>query len=92
MRFELVRKQGEARLGRLSLEHGEVDTPCFMPVATQGAVKGLTVEDLEQAGASMMLSNLYHDHGMSEHDFQLRHRVERDSEDLPRIICSEAFV
>ena len=39
-----------------------------------------------------MLSDLYHDHGMSEHDFQLRHRVERDSEDLPRIICSEAFV
>jgi len=39
-----------------------------------------------------MLSDLYHDHGMREHDFQLRHRVERDSEDLPRIICSEAFV
>ena len=39
-----------------------------------------------------MLSDLYHDHGMSEHDFQLRHRVERDSEDLPRIICSESFV
>ncbi len=39
-----------------------------------------------------MLSDLYHDHGMSDHDFQLRHRVERDSEDLARIICSEAFV
>ena len=38
------------------------------------------------------LSDIYHDHGMREHDFQLRHRVERDSEDLPRIICSEAFV
>ena len=48
---------------------------------------GITGENLVR-----MLSDLYHDHGMSEHDFQLRHRVERDSEDLPRIICSEAFV
>ena len=39
-----------------------------------------------------MLSDLYHDHGMSEHDFQLRHRVERQSDELPRIICSETFV
>ena len=39
-----------------------------------------------------ILSELYHDHGMSEHDFQLRHRVERQSDELPRIICSEAFV
>lgn len=39
-----------------------------------------------------LLSDLYHDHGMSEHDFQLRHRVERQSDELARIICSEAFM
>ena len=38
------------------------------------------------------LSDLYHDHGMKDFDFQLRHRVERQSDDHPRIICSEAFV
>lgn len=39
-----------------------------------------------------ILSDLYHDHAMRDYDFQLRHQVERQSEDLPRIICSEAFV
>ena len=48
---------------------------------------GITGKDLVR-----LLSDLYHDHGMSEHDFQLRHRVERQSDELPRIICSEAFV
>ena len=38
-----------------------------------------------------ILSEIYHDHGMSEHDFHLRYRVERESADLPRIICSEAL-
>ena len=48
---------------------------------------GITGTDLVR-----LLSDLYHDHGMSEHDFQLKHRVEQESEDLPRIICSEAFM
>ena len=38
------------------------------------------------------LSDLYHDHGMHDRDFQIRHLAERESEDLPRIICSEGFV
>jgi superfamily II DNA or RNA helicase len=38
------------------------------------------------------LSDLYHDHGMSDRDFQFRHVAERESENLPRVICSEAFV
>jgi hypothetical protein len=38
------------------------------------------------------LSDLYHDHEMSKRDFQLRHVNERESENLPRVICSEAFV
>jgi hypothetical protein len=38
------------------------------------------------------VSDLYHDHGMSDTSFQLRHLAERESEDVPRIICSEAFL
>jgi hypothetical protein len=38
------------------------------------------------------LSDLYHDHGMHDRDFQIRHLVERESEGLPRVICSESFV
>ena len=60
MRFEVLRTQGSARLGRLSVTHGTIDTPAFMPVGTLGAVKGLTVDQLEDAGASVMLANLYH--------------------------------
>ncbi|MDA7891874.1 phospholipase D-like domain-containing protein [Akkermansiaceae bacterium] len=39
-----------------------------------------------------LLSDLYHDHGMKDRDFQLRYRAEQEGDDLPRIICSEAFV
>jgi queuine tRNA-ribosyltransferase len=44
----------------LTTPHGVIETPAFMPVGTLGAVKGLSVDDLEQAGAQVMLSNLYH--------------------------------
>src|SRR5467141_2959073 len=40
--------------------HGEVETPAFMPVGTQGAVKGVTHRDLEALGADILLSNTYH--------------------------------
>ena len=49
-----------ARLGRLTLTHGEVATPAFMPVATHGSVKGLTPRDLRECGTEMLLSNAYH--------------------------------
>jgi queuine tRNA-ribosyltransferase len=58
--FELVATDGRARRARLSLPNGVVDTPAFMPVGTLGAVKGLSPVDLEAAGASIMLGNLYH--------------------------------
>jgi hypothetical protein len=48
---------------------------------------GITSKPLVKA-----VSDLYHDHGMSDSSFQLRHLAERESEDVPRIICSEAFV
>ena len=51
---------GRARRGRLSTPHGTVETPAFMPVGTLGAVKGVTPQELAAAGASVMLSNLYH--------------------------------
>lgn len=58
--FQVVAQDGLARRGRLSLPHGEVETPVFMPVGTLGAVKGLPPWDLAAAGASILLANLYH--------------------------------
>ena len=59
-RFELVKTDGAARLGRMLTGHGPVDTPAFMPVATQGSVKSLTPSDLLAAGAQIVLANTYH--------------------------------
>src|SRR3954466_8905462 len=58
--FEILATDGAARLGRLTTPHGVVETPAFMPVGTLGAVKGVTPQELEAAGASIMLANLYH--------------------------------
>src|SRR5436305_10504559 len=44
----------------MSTAHGDVHTPAFMPVGTQGAVKGVTHRDLQGAGAQILLSNTYH--------------------------------
>ena len=49
-----------ARLGTLHLPHGDVPTPIFMPVGTQGTVKTLHPEDLEALGAQIILGNTYH--------------------------------
>lgn len=51
---------GAARLGRLETAHGSVQTPAFMPVGTQAAVKGLTVDTVRASGAEMVLGNTYH--------------------------------
>jgi len=58
--FKVVSTCGAARRGRLSTPHGVVETPAFMPVGTLGAVKGVPPRELAAAGASIMLSNLYH--------------------------------
>lgn len=50
----------KARRGRLHTSHGTVETPAFMPVGTQGTVKTVGSEDLEQIGFEMILSNTYH--------------------------------
>jgi queuine tRNA-ribosyltransferase len=58
--FELVRRDGRARRGRMTTPHGVVRTPAFMPVGTAGSVKGVTPSELRQCGADIVLSNTYH--------------------------------
>jgi len=58
--FSLLTRDGNARRGHLTLTHGVVETPCFMPVGTAATVKALTPEDLERADAQMILANTYH--------------------------------
>jgi len=60
MRFELIARCGAARRGRLTLPHGEVDTPAFMPVGTYGAVKGMCPSELRKLGAQIVLGNTFH--------------------------------
>ncbi len=49
-----------ARLGRLMTAHGEIETPCFMPVGTQGTVKAMLPRDLREIGCQILLGNTYH--------------------------------
>ncbi len=58
--FKLISKDGKARRGKLLTPHGEIDTPVFMPVGTQGTVKAMTHRLLEEVGAQIMLGNTYH--------------------------------
>lgn len=60
--FKLIQqdKNSGARLGKLTTTHGEIETPCFMPVGTHATIKGLYPKDVLEAGAQIMLSNTYH--------------------------------
>lgn len=60
--FELFAKSSEcrARAGKMTTSHGEIETPVFMPVGTQGSVKALTPEDLLACGCKILLGNTYH--------------------------------
>src|SRR4030081_2126434 len=58
--FRVTATDGLARRGVMTTPHGDVETPAFMPVGTQGAVKGITNRDLESLGAQILLSNTYH--------------------------------
>lgn len=61
--FQLIRKEGAARRGAYSTPHGVIQTPVFMNVGTQAAIKGgLSAGDLEQIGTQVELSNTYHLH------------------------------
>ena len=60
MKFDLITTDGAARRGRLTLAHGQVDTPAFMPVGTYGTVKAMTPEALAATGAQICLGNTFH--------------------------------
>jgi queuine tRNA-ribosyltransferase len=64
MKFTLLKKdsQSAARLGVVSTDHGDIQTPIFMPVATHGAMKPLTPAQISETGAQIILSNTYHLH------------------------------
>jgi queuine tRNA-ribosyltransferase len=60
LEFELLKTQAHARRGRMTLNHGVVQTPVFMPVGTYGTVKGVTPRSLDEMGAQIILGNTFH--------------------------------
>lgn len=60
MQFTLTHQSGAARRGTLSLAHGTVQTPAFMPVGTYGAVKSLSPVEIQEIGAHIILGNTFH--------------------------------
>lgn len=60
--FEVLKKSGNARRGRLKTAHGFVDTPVFMPVGTKATVKAMLPEELKELGAQIILGNTFHLH------------------------------
>ena len=61
--FQLITQSGRARRGTFQTPHGEIQTPVFMNVGTQAAIKGaLSASDLERIGTQVELSNTYHLH------------------------------
>ncbi len=60
LKFDLLKTEGQARRGRLTLNHGVVETPVFMPVGTYGTVKGVMPRSLDEMGAQIILGNTFH--------------------------------
>ncbi len=60
LNFRLVASDGKARAGIIATDHGEIETPVFMPVGTQGSVKAIEQRELEEVGAQIILGNTYH--------------------------------
>lgn len=60
--FSLQNKHKNARAGKIKTSHGEINTPVFMPVATQSSIKALTFDQLDNCGCQIVLSNTYHLH------------------------------
>lgn len=58
--FDVIKTDGQARLGTLLTAHGAIDTPAFMPVGTAGTVKAMTPEAVKETGAQIILGNTYH--------------------------------
>ena len=60
LQFELLKSDGHARRGHLTLNHGVIETPIFMPVGTYGTVKGVMPQSLDAMGAQIILGNTFH--------------------------------
>ena len=60
LKFELITTDGQARRGRVTLNHGVVETPIFMPVGTYGTVKAVAPRELEEMNAQIILGNTFH--------------------------------
>ncbi len=60
MQFEVSHQDGEARRGELTLAHGKVQTPIFMPCGTYGSVKGMLPSSLDEVGVQILLGNTFH--------------------------------
>jgi queuine tRNA-ribosyltransferase len=60
MKYELLKTDGKARRGRLTLNHGTVETPIFMPVGTYGSVKAMSPLELNEIDAQIILGNTFH--------------------------------
>jgi queuine tRNA-ribosyltransferase len=60
LNFDLVASDGKARAGVIKTDHGEVHTPAFMPVGTQGSVKAIEQRELQELDAEIILGNTYH--------------------------------
>ena len=60
MKYELLKTDGKARRGRLTLNHGVVETPIFMPVGTYGSVKAMSPLELNDIDAQIILGNTFH--------------------------------
>ena len=58
--FDLLKEDGLSRLGKIKTHRGDIDTPTFMPVGTLGTVKSAFIEDIQQTGSQIILSNTYH--------------------------------
>ena len=58
--FELIAQSDKARVGKISTPRGTIDTPAFMPVGTQGTVKGIFTDDILKTNTQIILGNTYH--------------------------------
>ena len=58
--FEIHARDGAARTGVLQTPRGDIRTPAFMPLATAGSVKAMSVDQVASAGADIVLGNTYH--------------------------------
>jgi queuine tRNA-ribosyltransferase len=60
LKFELLKTDGQARRGRVTVNHGVIETPIFMPVGTYGSVKAMSPQDLHNIDAQIILGNTFH--------------------------------